>query len=416
MSFSSSSSASGGTRGAVLALALLATGCGGATRATVPDASAPDGATPAPPAYRPRIALFPPQNLSGRPARAKELEQALEKALRSRGIDVVAGDAVRRALAAQRIRYTGGLDRVSARAMRDGLGADAVLIPSIQLDDPAYPPRLALDARLLSTGDPPLILWEDGVARGGGDSPGLLNLSLTRTMDDLQGQVLNQLADSLASYLKGNGARRPDCGDIKPRVAHRSKKLDGPPVLTVAVLPFSNQTERRNAGEAVELELVRQLVGTGKFRVVEPGTVRAEMLAGRVTVAGGASLDAARVMGAALGADVLVGGAVRDYQDPPAQAGPPQVEVGVQAIDARTGDVLWWSSSRSRGDDGVVLFGLGRVSTATELACGVARGVAERMAGDRSPAAPPALPPRATPSPPPPGGAGTGTPPKGISP
>jgi TolB-like protein len=409
VSFSSSSSGRGAARGAVLALALLATGCGGASRATVPDA-------PTATAYRPRIALFPPQNLSGRPARAKELEQALEKALRSRGIDVVAGDAVRRALAAQRIRYTGGLDRASARAVRDGTGADAVLIPSIQLDDPAYPPRLALDARLVTAGDPPLIVWEDGVARGGSDSPGFLNLSLTRTMDVLQGQVLNQLADSLASFLQGNGPARPACGDIKPRVAHRAKGLDKPTVKTVAVLPFTNQTERRNAGDAVELEIVRQLVATGKFRVVEPGTVRAEMLAGRVTLAGGVSLDAANLMGSALGADVLVGGAVRDYQDPPAQAGPPQVEVGVQAIDARTGDVLWWSSSRSRGDDGVVLFGLGRVSTATELACGVARGIAERMAGGRGTTPPPPLPSRATPSPTPADGAGTGTPPKGISP
>jgi len=375
---SSSNYSGSGVRGpALLVLACLLGGCGGPGRATVPD---PNTATAAP--KRPRIALYPPQNLSGRPAPLREIEEGLELTLRSQGLDVVAGDAIRRVLAVHRIRYTGGLDRQAAQAMREDLGVDAVLVTSVQFHDPAFPPRFAMDTRLVSTGDPPVILWEDGFARGGMDSPGVFGLTVVRGMDMMRPIGLNRLGDSLVAFLDGKVAPRPDCGAIRPKVIHRSRSLDGPRGKTIAVLPFVNQTERRDAADAVALEVVRELMATGRFAVVEPGLVRAELLEKRIIVEGGASLDTARVMGAGLKADILMAGYVREYKDLPGLSGPPRVELTVYAIDGKTGEVLWWSNSRSRGDDGVFFFGIGRVSTAAELACGLGRGIAERMAGD----------------------------------
>jgi hypothetical protein len=377
----SSGSSSGRSRAlrASLAAALLATACGGATPYGVPDPPAPG--KPTVPATR--IALYPPFNLSGSTTASKELEQDLELALRSRRMEIVGGDAVRRALASRRIRHTGGLDAGAARAVREELGVDAVLIPTVLIDDPAFPPRLALDLRMVSTGDRPEILWQSGVARSGVDSPGLLNTGIIHTMAILRGQVLNQLGDALAAYLAGKVPAPAGCGAIKPRVAYRSRSLDGGSLRTVAVLPFVNQTRRRNAADAVSLELIRELLATGRFRMVEPGAVRAEMLSRRIIVEGGASLDTARAMGQSLEADLLLAGFVRDYQDLPPFSGPPSVEVTIYGIDGRTGEVAWWSNSRSVGTDGVFFFGIGYVSTAAELACGVGRGVAERMAGGR---------------------------------
>jgi TolB-like protein len=333
-------------------------------------------------ARRPRIALYPPQNLSGRAVSLREIEEAVELSLRSRGLDVVAGDAVRRAMAVHRIRYTKGLDRQSARAMREELGVDAVLVTSVLFHDPVFPPRFAIDLRLVSTEEKPAIIWDDGFARGGMDSPGLLGLTVVRDMEMMRPAGLNQLGDSLLAQLDGKGSPVPRCGKIKPRVIHRSKTLDGPRKRTVAVLPFVNQTDRRDAGDAVALEVIRELLATGRFQVVEPGLVRDELLTNRLIVEGGASLDTARVIGADLKADVLMAGYVREYEDLPGLSGPPRIELTVYAIDGRSGEVLWWSNSRARGDDGVFFFGLGRVSTAAELACGLGRGIAERMAGD----------------------------------
>ena len=51
----------------------------------------------------------------------------------------------------------------------------------------------------------------------------------------------------------------------------------------------------------------------------------------------------------------------------------------VTVLDAHTRRVVWRSNSSATGMDGVVFFGLGRVSTAGELACLVSRGVVARL-------------------------------------
>lgn len=404
MTFSSSSSGRGLAPGAVLALACLLGGCGGPGNAAVPD-PAVAGAE----ARRLRIALLPPQNLSGKAVSLREIEEGVELSLRSRGLDVMAGDAVRRALAAHRIRYTMGLDREAARAMRDDLGVDAVLVTSVLLHDPVFPPRLAIDLRLVSTADTPAILWEDAFTGSGVDSPGLFGLTIVRTMEEMRPAALNQLGDSLVARLAGKGSPVPRCSKIKPRVIHRSRTLDGPRKRTLAMLPFVNQTERRDAADAVALEVIRELIATGRFQVVEPGLVRNELLTNRIVVEGGASLDMARVVGTDLKADVLMAGYVREYEDLPGLSGPPRIELTVYAIDGKSGEVVWWSNSRSRGDDGVFFFGLGRVSTAAELACGLGRGIAERMAGDPGAAPVETVDPRAKGAPDAPADAGRGS-------
>ena len=57
-------------------------------------------------------------------------------------------------------------DRELARAAREDLGADGVLVTSVEYYDPVFPPRLALETRLVSSGDVPEILWDDAFAAG----------------------------------------------------------------------------------------------------------------------------------------------------------------------------------------------------------------------------------------------------------
>jgi TolB-like protein len=323
------------------------------------------------------------QNLSGRPAPLKALAEAIELTVRSHGFDVVAGDAVKRVLAAHRIRFVGGLDAATAKAMRDELGVDAVLVSTVQIHDPTFPPKFGLEQRLVSVAGPPAIVWADGVAVGGTDSPGLLGLTVIPSVEVLQAKGLAQLGDSLAAYVDDGRAPAPTCGRIQPRVISRPRGLYGTGRPTIAVLPFVNQTNRRDAADAVALEVVRQLQMSGRFDVVEPGVVRSELLALRIILEGGASFDTTRVMGSSVHADILVSGYVRDYTDLPGRSGPPRVEFSVYAVDRVSGDVVWWSNSRATGEDGVLFFGLGRVSTAASLACGAARGVAERVVSDR---------------------------------
>jgi TolB-like protein len=376
MIFSSNSSARARALGLV-AMAWVVGACGHG-RSTVAEPWSLAGGP-----VRPRIALLPVENLSGRPAPTKALVEAIELTVRAQGFEVAAGDAVKRVLAKYRVRFIGGIDVPTAKAIREELGVDAVLVSTVQLYDPVFPPKFALDMRLVSVAGPPTIVWADGVAMGGVDSPGLLGLTIVPSIEVLQAKGLAQLGTSLGAFVDAREFPTPTCSSIKPRAISRPRRSSGPGRPRVAVLPFVNQTTRRDAAEAVALELVRQLQTTGRFEVVEPGVVRSELLALRLIVEGGASLDITRVMGSSLHADILVAGYVRDYLDLPGRSGPPRVEFTVYAVDGKTGEVVWWSNSRATGEDGVIFFGLGRVSTAASLACGAARGVAERAASDR---------------------------------
>ncbi len=86
------------------------------------------------------------------------------------GADVIGGERLDEYLAKYRIRYTGGIDPVAAKAAREDIGADAILVTTVLLW--GGDAQVAVVSRLVSTADTPAVLWMDGYARTGDDSPG----------------------------------------------------------------------------------------------------------------------------------------------------------------------------------------------------------------------------------------------------
>lgn len=321
-----------------------------------------------------------------------DLSAALGRALFEKGVQVAPGEKVDAFLAQHRIRYTGGLSPEDAALARDELGVAGVLITTVS----AYqkdPPQLGVEARVVSAEGTPRILWADGVFKAGAESPGLFELGIVTDPNVLAARVFAQLAGSLSSFLGGKGPAVNACaaaGRFSPQVSYRAQVPETP---TVAVLPFVNETNRRNAGDLVSLLFVRQLLAGGKFRVVEPGAVRDELLRFRIVMEGGVSLDTARIVTELLQADLVLAGTVRTYADPSSGAGAPAVQFGAILLDRKNNEIVWESSSDSRGDDGVFFFDAGKVSTAGTLACRMARSVVESMLENRPPPRPRKLSP-----------------------
>jgi hypothetical protein len=371
-----------------LALAVAALACAAAVRAGGP-AAAPG---PERRGLATRIALLPLANLSGHPAPLRELQAALESALRVRGLEVASGGAVDAFLARHRLRYTGGVDGVMGRAAREDLGADALLVGAVTLRSTEGSQGFAMSMRLVSARDAPAILWMDETARTLDDAPGLFDLGVLKSPKELMDRAVSRLADSLAAALAGKGpaiGTCPSAGRFAPRVRYRAAPTHATPPLVVAVMPFVNETGRIDAGELLALELVRELSRSGSVRVLEPGVVRAELLRNRVVMEGGVSHETARIALGALEADVVVAGYVRTYDEVPV----PRLEFTVLALATWDNRVLWESTSHNRGDDRVVFFDWGRVSTTPGLACRMVRPVAEGMvaawaAGGNGPATP----------------------------
>jgi hypothetical protein len=368
MTWSRSSSSSA----AALLAALLATGCASGRPARVP--LTPDGRAL-------RVAVLPPENLSGGSAPLSEIRRAVEETLASAGVEVVPPADVETYLARHRIRYTGGVDAASAKAAGEELGAAGVLVTSVDLYA-SDPPALGLGMRLVGATERAELLWTDGAARTADDSPGLLGLGRLTSIAAVERAILPKLARSLVAAASGNGPRAHACtleGRFTPRTRYRSTLLDpAAQRYSVAVVPFRNLARRRGAGDVVALQFARQLAADEGFAVIEPGVVRESLFRSRVIMEGGVSVDQVRTLLATLEADLVLAGDVLDYADG-AGAMPPAVSFTATLFDARTGEIVWQSTSFNTGSQGVWFFGAGRVSSASALACGMTRASADAM-------------------------------------
>ena len=354
------------------AFLLFFSGCGG-TKETVKKDANLEG-------RRFRVVVYPLENLSGNPAPLREIKQSFIDQLAQMGVDVVDEETLRRFMAKNRIRYTGGLDRITAKALKEDLGVDGVLIVSVELYFVEAPPKIALISRLVATGDKATISWIDGVGLAGDDSPGILSLGLIEDPKALMNKTIQSLVDSLATSLSDR-KEGTNIGKLpkryQPRIVFRSPLLEVDRKYTVAIVPAFNRSERKNAGEILVLHFVRQLKGFENFEIIEPGIIRQEFLSLRIIMEDGISLAQTDAVFASLGADLILSGKVLDYQDYRSIWGKPKVDFSSLLIERKSRSVVWNSTSTNDGAEGVVLFDWGKVNTAHRLTSRMVRSIGE---------------------------------------
>lgn len=362
-------------RAAALALALLA--------ACAHPRAGSTGAV----AQRPRIAVFPVQNASGGAAPVRALTDALDGALGLTTLDVLPRRELDLVLANHRMRFTGGVDPPMAKVLREELGVEAVLVPTLEAYAPDAPPKVAIGVRLVATRERPVVLWADAVARSGEDAPGFLGLGRITRSADLERVVAGAVARSVERWV-AVGDPGPSCGAdrrFRPRRTFRAPVLDDVGRRTVAVLPFVNETSRRGAGDVVVNQVVAQLARSGAFEVLDPGAVREKLLAHRIVLEGGVSVDNAMTLLTLLDADLILSGAVQTYEARAGTRGAPKVELTAFVLDRRTSELVFSSASSGDGDRGVWFFGAGRVHTTSALSCRMIRGAVDAIVGHRPP-------------------------------
>lgn len=331
------------------------------------------------------IAIYPVENLSATPAPLMEIKQAFVERLKKQGFHVLNEEDLEKFMAKHRIRYIGGIDRGIAKAFKEEIGIDGVLITSLELYSGMNPPKIALISRLVSTGASPFILWIDNVGLAGDDSPGILGLGLIEDPKALVEKAMKSMAGSLISYLSTRTDERID-RDLKskfqPKIAYKSPALGPDGKYVVAVLPFLNRSERKYAGEILVLHFIRQLKRFNHFDIIDPGILRQELLGLRVIMEDGVSLANADAIFAILDADIIVSGRVMDYQDHQGIWGKPKVDFSTVLIERKSRQVVWGSNSYNEGDDGVFFFDRGRVNTAHAMASQMVQWIGEKILRD----------------------------------
>lgn len=322
------------------------------------------------------IAVLPLDNLSGGKAPLKLLRQELIDRLKQNGLAVLPDAELDTFMARHRVRYVGGVDRETSAAFKSETGVGAVLVTSLELYDESPPPRLALTARLVATGDDPRIIRVESTAMAGNDRPGFLGLGLIKDPQVLRVKAVNQLADKLAGRDAGAGGGAA----LRPESLYRSRLLDPAKRYSVAVMPFHNTSGRKHAGEILALHFIRELTRFGMFDVVEPGVVRDDLLRYRIIMEDGVSMADAEVMFRMLKADFLLSGNVNDFADQEGNLGVPKVDFSAQLMERESSKVVWGVDARHAGDDRTWLFDVGKVNTASGLAAATVRGAIESLA------------------------------------
>lgn len=339
-----------------------------------------------------RIAILPIINLSGSAVPLREVRTALLAEAAKRGITVLGEEELEKFMARHRLRYTGGVDETTAQAFHDEAGVGGVLVTSLQQYDATYPPKISLEARLVSAGEVPDIIWADAVSMAGDDAPGLLGRGLVENLPQLTATAIGRLVDSLAAGVTGKGnaaATEKVAGRFRPRISFRSPDLARGEKSRIAVVPFFNRSQRSYAGEILALHFVRELARRGDVTVLEPGVVRQKFLAFRLIMDEGLSLANAEVLFEVLNVDFIVTGTVMEYDDYEGGAGTPRVAFSSWLLDRKSRRVVLASESYNSGDDGIHFFELGKQRTAHLLGANMVRGVVERMTSPGAPASTP---------------------------
>ena len=328
------------------------------------------------------IAVLPVENLSGTNSPLKDIRELFISKLRAKGFRILEEEILNKFMTRNRIRYTGGIDKPLAQAFRNETETEGVLITSLELYSDVNPPKMAITSRLVSTGDNPVILWIDGVGLAGDDSPGILELGLIKDPKVLLEKAVGRLTESLGEYFDRKSEKdhvKGVKGKFRPKVSYRSDVFDPGQKYTVAVVPFLNFSGRKNAGEILELEFIRNLKTFEQFDVIEPGVVRQQLLAMRMITPEGISLANADALFATLNTDLILAANVNEYLDYQGVFGNPKVDFFVQLIERKSRSVVWSSVSHNEGDDGVFFFDRGKVNTAHAMASQMTRWVGEMM-------------------------------------
>ena len=318
-----------------------------------------------------KIAILPVVNFSNNPAPLAVIDRQWSHRLEKTGLHILGADLTEAVITSNRIRYTGGLDPETARAFKAQIGADAVMVTILELYSDASPPKIALNARLVSTSLQPRILWIDSIGMAGNDAPGLLDLGLVEDPAKLMGKALDYLSDALSRHLSGKEKPKRQSkasNDFRPQMSFRTLPMDVGRTYRVAVVPFFNLSERQRAGDFMALIFAGALGAHENFTLIEPGTIRRQLLDMRIIMPSGISLANADLVFDRLDADLILNGEVLDYQDAQVAGGSPKVDFSAQIIERKSREVVWTVKSHNRGDDGVFIFGMGKANTAHELA------------------------------------------------
>jgi TolB-like protein len=138
----------------------------------------------------------------------------------------------------------------------------------------------------------------------------------------------------------------------------------------VAVLPFENLSGSESAAEKLTDYFLTTMTAGQKFETIEFGSLYQILRKHRVRSSALLTEDQIGSLTTDLSLDYILTGSALEYEeyDNSFLGRVPQVSFNCRLIDCRTNKTVWVANSNGRGDKGELLFGIGTVKSADNLA------------------------------------------------
>lgn len=129
-----------------------------------------------------------------------------------------------------------------------------------------------------------------------------------------------------------------------------NEMVDFASIQMVAVMPFQNFTNSQEAPERVRDVFMGMLLATEAVYVLPPGEVQRAISRVGIVNPAAPSTDEIKGLAGILGVDVVITGAVREYQIVRSGASTANIiSLSLQMIETETGTIIWSASSTKGG-------------------------------------------------------------------
>jgi TolB-like protein len=211
------------------------------------------------------------------------------------------------------------------------------------------------------------VLTPSPVTIRAGMTTGAINIALTNNAEHVGTKTIVATLGTAVNTTPGKG------------ISHTITMLaaDTPP--RIAIMPITNESGRKFAGEIMVSHFLTEIVKGKQFIVVEPGLIKEKMLDYRIVMYEGISITDATLLARELGADLVLSGRVLYYQEHTRFSNNPKVGFSLLLINRENQEVVWSSNSLNEGNDAVYLFDWGRISTVSRLSSEMAKAISSMI-------------------------------------
>ncbi|MBI4826003.1 MAG: hypothetical protein HY807_06220 [Nitrospirae bacterium] len=279
-----------------------------------------------------RIAIFPFDNLTMVDNALNAVMPVIEKEMKDRGYSIVGEQELYSNICKDRVRETGTISKALAKKISDNFKVEGILLGSIVSYSIEGKPLLGLIARLIDPSDGS-ILWADYFSATGDDFITVLGLGEIKEMDELIQKVVNSLFASFTSEAPHKDA-----------------------AFRVAVMPFMNDTDYKDAGNIASQMFVVHLFKDSGFMPLEYGEIKKNLVDMRIRVKGNLDYTTITELSKVIDVDGYLLGEVGLYFNGVLQNSPPAASVSARLIGSGNKKILWYGRGQMSGDDDVIIY------------------------------------------------------------